>query len=176
MKQQKFLFIIASILLFSISPLANNQQSKEPKTILDFARLLPEKYLYVSKEQFNEKVENGNIEFDIKNGYLRFQDSAEDDETITLFKKPDNTYIVGISITIQCEEIEPGTVTYCSTLYFLEYKQNKWMEVTNNILPVKYNEKCEYTLPKIGTTIIVQQYGERIYELVWKNGKFLLKK
>jgi len=73
--------------------------------------------------------------------------------------------------------------------YFLDYQEGKWTDVSSSAVP-QFSKKNMYELPRNGTTVpvfakkIVEQgpdfeaseKGAKLYDLVWKDGKFSVKK
>lgn len=53
----------------------------------------------------------------------------------------------------------------------------EWRDVTQATLPVPFDPKLVYELPRFGTTInVMNERGGKVYELVWTNGSFTLKR
>ena len=113
---------------------------------------------------------------DTANGYLKAScDGAQSCLTMALFKRPNATYIVAVHTLNESEE----------TNYFLEFKSGKWSDISAQVIP-NFSKKNIYELPQKGTTITVfkknypeptySERGEKIYDLIWKAGKFSIKK
>ena len=94
---------------------------------------------------------------------------------MALFKKPDGNYIVGVTTMHELEE----------NSWFLEYSAGRWKEVGAQVVP-GYGRDKVYELPRFGTTVSVyenkkvpgeefRERGKKLYDLVWKNGKFTRK-
>lgn len=186
--QKKILFLVLIITLFGTSSYA---QTKEPKTVRDFFNLLPQKYFEIGccgvyGEPDTEKAHTKYLETflrveDTANGYL--EGGCEGGQaciTMALFKRPDGTYIVGV-----------GTYTTMTEHnYFLEYRNGKWYDISSKVVP-QFSKNKLYSLPRNGTKIevfskkviekvsddkIIYGIGAKLYYLVWKDGKFTIKK
>jgi hypothetical protein len=164
-----------------------NAQTKQPKTVRDFFNLLPQKYFTLegcvdkpTKENCGEarsKYLRNYLEIeDTANGYMKGGcDGAQSCFTMALFKRPNGTYIVAIN-----KLFETGEETH-----FLEYTSGNWKDIGAQIIP-EYGKEKTYELPRQGTTIAVYELKEtdegfierskKLYDLVWKNGKFSVKK
>ena len=191
------LFVVA-LLTFGATTNAAAQK-KTPRTIEDFYLLLPAKYIApLAKIKDRRKLIKT---LDVANGYLYLSgEGAMSDwegwAEIALFKKTNGDYIVGV--------VDGSCATMCySGVEFLEYKNGKWTEVTNRVLPDiseqmvldkykklfpesrEYNREnppyLNYELPRRGTTVIVNanEAGEGntpLFELAWTGARFELKK
>jgi len=169
---------------------AEESQTNQPKTVRDFFMLLPEKYFVLEGcERFKDKhCRKAKLDYlktfaeveDTANGYLKGGcDGAQSCLEMALFKRPDNSYIVGLAT------VDEMTNDY----YFIEYKNGNWSDVSAKIVP-KFSKKNMYELPRKGTTIEVfarkttgigddyetGEKGAKLYDLEWKNGKFTVKK
>lgn len=158
-------------------------QTRQPRTVREFFNLLPQKYFTLegcapAKDKNcdrarSEYVKNFLEIEDAPNGYWKSGcDGAQSCLTLALFKRPDATYIVHI-----LTEFEAGEDSY-----FLEYKNGKWSDIGASVVP-EFSAGNTYVPPRKGTTVEVfkknfpePEYSERgakIYELQWKNGKFV---
>jgi hypothetical protein len=161
-------------------------QTEQPRTVRDFFNLLPQKYFTLegcepAKDKNCERAHREYVKTfleveDTKNGYWKSGcDGAQSCLTMALFKRPDATYIVHV-----LTEFEMGEDSY-----FLEYKNGKWTDIGAQVIP-EYSAKNTYVPPRYGTTVEVfkknfpePEYSERgakIYDLEWKDGKFLRQK
>lgn len=169
------------LLCFSV-----NAQTKQPKTVRDFFNLLPAKYFTlegcnVKTDKNCDKARREYIDTfleteDTANGFWKSGcDGAQSCLTMALFKRPDASYIVALKT-----EFEMG-----SENYFLEYKGGKWFDISAKVIP-QFSKNNLYELPRIGTTVEVYkkktvdtditERGAKLYNLVWKNGKFTVQK
>lgn len=161
-------------------------QTKQPKTVRDFFNLLPAKYFTLegcepSKDKNCDKARREYIDTfleteDIANGFWKSGcDGAQSCLTMALFKRPDASYIVALKT-----EFEMG-----SDNYFIEYKGGKWFDISAKVIP-QFSKNNLYELPRIGTTIEVYkkktvdtditERGAKLYDLIWKGGKFTIQK
>lgn len=180
------------IFILTVSIFVQNAQaqSKNPKTVRDFFMLLPQNYFTLegcqpAKDRNCKKARNDYLKTfteveDTANGYFKGGcDGAQSCLEMALFKRPDNSYIVGLAVFAEM----------MNDYYFLEYKNGSWSDVSAKVVP-KYSKKNMYELPRKGTTIEVfakkitdtgdnyeiSEKGAKLYDLEWKNGKFTVKK
>jgi hypothetical protein len=160
-------------------------QTKEPRAVRDFFNLLPQKYFTLegcepARDKNCERARRDYVKSyleveDAANGYWKSScDGAQSCLRMALFKRPDNTYVVGVHTLHEADE----------TNYFLEYKGGQWFDISAKIVP-EFSERNIYELPRYGTTVEVfkknfpepefSERGPKIYELQWKNGKFTKK-
>ncbi|HEX8290013.1 MAG TPA: hypothetical protein VF556_18675 [Pyrinomonadaceae bacterium] len=160
---------------------------KQPKTVREFFNLLPQKYFTLegcADKPTKENCEKARAAYlknyleveDAANGYMKGGcDGAQSCFTMALFKRPDGTYIVALN-----KLFEMGEETY-----FLEYANGSWKDIGAQVVP-EYSREKTYELPRYGTNVAVyglkeidegiNERGEKLYDLVWKNGKFSIKK
>lgn len=164
--------------------------SGQPKTVSDFFALLPEKYFVLEgcDRATDKNCDKARAEYlkilpsvvDTANGYLKGGcDGAQACIEMAIFHKPDDTYLVGVYTAS-----EVG-----NDFYFLEYSDGKWTDVSAAAVP-QYSKKNWYEIPRVGTTMKVfakkitesgpdfesSDKGSKLYDLVWKDGKFSIKK
>ncbi|HVE56350.1 MAG TPA: hypothetical protein VNB22_05935 [Pyrinomonadaceae bacterium] len=177
-----FLFPALLICLFVFSA---NAQTKQPRTVRDFFNLLPQKYFTLegcmaSSDKNCNKARREYIDSfleieDTPNGYWKSGcDGAQSCLTMALFKRPNAAYTVVLKI-----EFESGTNNY-----FLEYRNGKWFDIAARDVP-GFSKNNIYEIPRNGTTVEVFAKdkntefggkGKKLYDLVWKNGKFSVKR
>ncbi len=171
------LIAIASISLNAIFNLPSSArvflQSAQPHTVIDYYRLLPDKYFEATREQrFSWMLDpkRGAV-VDVSNGYLYAAgDGAQTDIYVCLFKRLDGTYLVAV----KSHESDSDIYTY---LDFYIYDKGRLQNVTKQSLPMKFDKELKYELPRYGTTVkVTDENGKRVYDLVWINGKFKLKR
>lgn len=154
----------------------------EPKTVRDFFKLLPAEYFTLEgcEPAKDKNCDKARAEYlknfleveDIPNGYLKGGcDGGQSCIVMTLFKRPNASYVIAVNT-----EFEAGTNNY-----FLDYSNGKWTDISAEIIP-QFSKKNFYELPRQGTTIQVfakkmtdgyeDGKGEKLYDLVWKDGKF----
>lgn len=144
-----------------------------PHTVLDYYRLLPNKYFEASEEERIKWMldpRRGAI-VDVKNGYLYAPgDGAQTCIYVCLFKKSDKSYLIAV-------KTHPPDTDEDTYLDFYVLKSGKLLDVTKTVLPVPVNEELKYELPRYGTTIRVRnKAGRRIYDLLWASDRFTLKR
>ena len=121
---------------------------------------------------------------DDANGYMAGADTQEDPQyssfEMALFPRTDGSYLVGLHSEAQ----------RWSDYYFLDYRNGKLRNISKTI-PL-YSMENVYELPRKGKTIHVyrKKYdhpgrplgadnsvkkGKALYDLVWENGKFVVK-
>lgn len=137
-------FLIASlnflVCLFSCDVQA---QTKQPKTVRDFFSLLPQKYFTLEgcfrerdrncEQARKEYLERFTDVEDIANGYFKGAcDGAQSCIEMTLFKRPEGTYIVGLSTANEA----------MNDYYFLEYRNGKWFDVSKQVVPQFSKKTC----------------------------------
>ena len=162
----------------------------EPKTIRDFFMLLPEKYFVLEGCQGDREKDCNKAKLDYlktfteiedtANGYFKGGcDGAQSCIEMAIFKKPDGTYLAGVS-------------TYAEMMndnFFIDYDGGKWTDVSASVIP-QFSKKNMYEFPRVGTVVKVfgkkiiekgddyeaSEKGEKLYNLKWKDGKFAIKK
>lgn len=155
------------ILMF-ISLVGYCSNAQTPKTVVDFYKLLPDDQ-FKFPEGFSTQVQKNNFRkkaikvTDIKNGYLKLdgRSAPTDDESymceVVLFKKKNNSYLVGLSQT-NCMTICEGTVK------FLEYTNSAWTDVTKSVFTLPTEKEIEkylheetyfFALPRTGKTMMM---------------------
>jgi hypothetical protein len=177
--------LLFSILLICISASAAGAQTKQPRTVREFFNLLPQKYFMLEgcRPEREKNCSEARREYidtfleieDTANGYWKSGcDGAQSCLVMALFKRPDGTYIVALK-----KEFESGTDNN-----FLEYRNGKWFDVAAQVIP-SFSKNNIYELPQKGTTVEVFEKdkntefgdkGKKLYNLVWKNGKFSVKR
>lgn len=155
---------------------AASAQSSEPKTVRDFFLLVPERYMVGYDLRFREEMLRGErrgVIVDIANGYISYD--ASDNPSgfeFAIFRKNDGRYIVAYSDGVSDNFDEDNY-----TLFLLSYEGRKWRDVTKELLPVPFNKKLAYKLPRQGRSIEVWDVRERkLYTLAWRNDRFNLRR
>ena len=187
---KKFGLCILLVLTFLIFAANTPAQIKNPKTVRDFFTLLPQKYFTLegclpAKDKNCVKARSEYLKTfteveDTANGYFKGGcDGAQSCLEMALFKRPDNSYVVGLATFAEM----------MNDYYFLEYKNGKWSDISAKVVP-KFNKKNMYEMPRRGTTIEVfakkiteagddyeiSEKGAKLYDLEWRGGKFTVKK
>lgn len=175
-----------AILLLAFSTFA---QVSEPKTVKDFFLAFTQDVFYIEGcdqvsdsgcRKARERYLSNYLEIeDTKNGYLTAGgDGAQAALVMALFKRPSGRYIVAVN---QFGEIGDD-------YNFFEYANGRWKDISADVIP-GYSRRNIYELPRFGTTIQVfakkiidsdgviemSEKGEKLYDLIWKDGKFTKK-
>lgn len=176
----KLSLIYSFIILF----LFNLSVYSQPKTAREFFNVLPQSYFEL--ESCEPKTDKNCVKArkdylerflevdDTANGYLEARgDGAQESFKMALFKKPNNSYLIGLNVFGEWGE----------KYFFLEYRSGKWFDVSRKIIP-NYRKSNIYEMPRNGTTVKVfervnydkenqiGETGKHLYDLIWKNGKF----
>ena len=158
---------------------------KDPKTVLDFFNVLPEKYFSLEgcdrsadkdcKKARAEYLKTFTEVADIKNGYFKGGcDGAQSCIEMAIFRRPDASYLVGV--------LTSGEMI--NDFYFLDFASGKCNDASSEV--PEFSSKNWYELPRVGTTMKVfeknivekgdgfeiTEKGRKLYNLVWKDGKF----
>ena len=149
---------------------AATPQSPEPKTVADFFRLVPERYVGYDRA-FRDGLVRGERRgtvIDLPNGYIYWNASDNPEEfEFAIFRKRNGKYIVAFSIPYDSQ------FPSASTLVLLSYDRGRWRNVTKALLPVKYDKTLTYGLPRHGRTIhVAGEWGRTRYKLIWANDGF----
>ena len=163
-------------------------QRRQPRTVREFFELLPQKYFTLegcADDERRSNCDRARAEYlktyleveDTANGYMRGGcDGGQSCFHMALFKRPDNTYVVGL--TISHENMDQS--------YFLEYAGGAWREVGRQLVP-EYGADKVYELPRYGTTVEVfenklvpnegyRERGRKLYDLLWQGGRFRIQR
>ena len=178
--------LLFTAFLFGILALTTSAQTKQPRTVREFFNILPQRYFALegcSANPTKQNCDKARREYidafleveDTANGYWKSGcDGAQSCLTMALFKRPNGTYIVAVKT-----EFEMSVDNY-----FLEYKSGKWFNISRDVIP-QFSADNIYELPRTGTTIGVykkdksseiSERGKKLNDLVWKNGKFSVKR
>lgn len=185
MRDFKSFFLLLILVFFAAS--STLAQAKSPKTVRDYFRLIPSDYFSISccDGNVNEFVKKYVTVEDNKNLYLKGEDTEEDQKysglVLKIFPNPKGKTIVGLY---------SHSINW-SDYYFLELRSGKLVNVSKTI--PQYSLNNIYEFPRTGMTIGVYQKkfdspkkilnadngvsrGKKLYDLVWQNGKFTVKK
>lgn len=143
-----------------------------PRTVVDYYLLLPHRYFDIDRRSLLSPKYGGIV--DINNGYLHtWSDGAQVQLDVCLFKRTDHSYLVAISGNYGNDA--PGDWGPFLDLY--AYRKGCLVDVTKAALPQGFNENLEYELPRYGTTIHgVSMAGDPICDLIWKGGRFQVRR
>jgi hypothetical protein len=165
--------VLLSPVLILVSALLCPAQTSQPKTVLDYYKLLPDKFFEADRTQrMNWMLDpkRGAI-VDSKNGYLYAPgDGAQTDIYLSLFQKRAGGYLAAVKY------YDSDTQAF-THLEFYVYQNGSWTEVTKSVIPGEINYELKYEMPRYGTAIRVKdKRGKRLYDLVWAGEKFRLRK
>jgi hypothetical protein len=192
-KFTKSIFLI--VLLFAVNSfaLARNEvcgissygsataQSLEPKTVGDFLLLVPERYMEGYDRRFREELLRGErrgVVVDIANGYISYDESDNPSGfEFAIFRKSNGKYLAAYSTGAFGDPELDKELGNWPTLSLLSYDGGKWRDVTKASLPVAFDKKLYYKLPRQGKSIEVWDgRGRKLYTLTWRNDRFHLKR
>ncbi|HEX8070302.1 MAG TPA: caspase family protein [Pyrinomonadaceae bacterium] len=139
------------------------------QTVRDYFLWLPEQYLAVPLARRAEVLASGGTVVDTKNGYISFQPSADERTAVAVFRLGPGNHLVAVSAI--------GSGPAGSRLHFIKREQGRWRDLTAATLPAPFDPALKYELPRFGTTIVVtNRAGNKVYDLVWTDGSFVLKR
>jgi hypothetical protein len=154
-------------------------QPSEPKTVADFLLLVPERYMDGYDLRFREEMlrgEHRGVVVDIRNGYISYD--ASDNPSgfeFAVFRKSNGRYLVAYSTGAFYDPEWSEESGNWPTLFLLSYKGGRWRDVTRASLPVPFDEKLAYMLPRRGRSIaVVDGRGRKLYTLTWRDDRFRL--
>ena len=152
---------------------ASAQSRQDPRTVVDYYMLLPDKYFEANRGQRLHWMLNpkrGAI-VDIPNGYLFAPgDGAQTDIFTCLFKRSDGSYLVAVGYNDKDEVFEPF-------LDFFIYNRGRLLNVTKSVMPLPFDKSLYYELPRYGTTIkVTTKSAKELYDFVWNKRVFRLKR
>lgn len=179
----RYIVLTAVCLLFVSGAFA---QAKPPRTIRDFFTLLPEKYFLLEgcERASDRNCNKARAEYlntfteveDVANGYFKGGcDGAQACIEMAIFKRPNGTYLVGLATASEMN----------NDFYFLDHAGGKWSNVSSSVSG--YSKRNWYELPRSGTTVKVyakkitdsgpdfeaSERGKKLYDLIWKAGRFV---
>ena len=179
---QKFLILLA---LFGTLGGVARAKPAQPETVLDYFLLLPKESYFASPLSSSERKKwlynkSGSVKpvIDIENDYILFPgDGAQGTLQFAVFRYK------GRALIVVRDSFEDGS------LNFLRYENGRWTDVTSAMMPAIYNVRYDYHVPRWGTTIkvtagrryykdvgIAPNRGQKIYDLVWIEGRFKVKR
>ena len=152
-------------------------QSSEPKTVADFLLLVPERYMVGYDRRFREELLRGDrrgVVVDIPNGYISYDESDNPSGfEFAIFRKTDGSYLVAYSTGAYHDPELGKELGNWPTLFLLSYKGGRWRDVTRASLPVAFDRRLAYMLPRQGKSIKVwDERGRKLYTLTWKDDRF----
>ena len=168
---KNILWVIGVVPLFSTwSAISTAQaQSAPPATVVDYFLRLPHHYFEGTRTELKDSIfgkeQAKNLIVDTKNYYIYFPgDEAQSDLTVTLFRDHGRILVA---------VLDGGYDPAIPTLDFLRYDHKRWVNVTKSVLPLPFNNRLTYILPRYGTMIQVRDgHGGTVYDLQWRRGRF----
>jgi len=156
-------------------------QTSRPKTVADFFILVPERYMMGYDLRFRQEMlrgEHRGVVIDIRNGYISYD--ASDNPSgfeFAIFKKSNGNYLVAYSNGAFYDPEFGKEVGNLPTFFLLSYEGGRWRDVTRESLPVAFNRKLAYMLPRRGTSIAAwDEEARKLYTLAWRNDRFRLER
>lgn len=154
-------------------------QPTEPKTVADFLLLVPERYMGGYDIGLRRELLRGNrrgVIIDIRNGYISYDESDNPSGfEFAIFRKSDGRYLVAYSTGAFHDQEMAEELGNWPTLFLLSYEGGRWRDVTRASLPVAFDKKLAYMLPRRGRSIgVVDGRGRRLYTLTWRDDRFRL--
>ena len=143
--------------------------ASQPVTVKDYFLRLPDKYFEITQAQRKDLIGNENPHsiVDLKHDYLYAGgDGAQPNLTVALFR-----YHGVVTVAV----LDGGYDPNIPTLDFLRFRDEHWINVTRRILPLPFDNRLAYFLPRRGTIIRVRNSrGRGVYNLLWKQGRFFV--
>ena len=185
--KKKFSQFLALGFLTAISLTFSNGQTKPPKTVRDYFKLIPSEYFSISccEENKDEFIKKYVAVEDNQNGFMEGADTEEDPKyqgfVLKILPPQNGKTVLGLySHSINWQDY-----------YFLEYKNGKLWNISKTI--PSYSLDNIYEFPRSGSIIKVYkkkydsptkeinaensvERGKYLYSLIWQNGKFTVRK
>ncbi|MET0649769.1 MAG: hypothetical protein ABW208_24420 [Pyrinomonadaceae bacterium] len=154
-------------------------QSSEPKTVADFLLLVPERYMVGYDLRYREELLRGDrpdVVVDIRNGYISHDESDNPSGfEFAIFRKSNGNYLVAYSTGAFYDPEFSEESGNWPTLLLLSYEGGRWRDVTRASLPVAFDKKLAYMLPRRGRGIaVLDGRGRKLYTLTWRHDRFRL--
>jgi hypothetical protein len=160
-----------------------------PTNVMEFFAALPDKYFTLEgcdrstdkdcSKARGEYLKTFTEVSDIPNGYFKGGcDGGQSCIEMAIFKRPDGKYLVGVATFAEM----------INEFHFLDYAGGQWRDASSEV--PEFSAKNWYELPRVGTTMNVfekkviekgddyevTEKGRKLYDLVWKDGKFTRQK
>lgn len=179
MFQLRNVFILVILLALTVTVAA---QTKQPKTARDFFMLVPAEFYTFQCCNENKRAYLKQYVTAENTNFLEGTDEGVNEFTLAVYARPNGTYLIGLRS--QAERWQD--------YYFLDYKNGKLLNNSKTAVP-QYSTDNIYEFAQDGKTIHVfrKKYdsptkeisadygvskGRKLYDLIWENGKFTLKK
>ncbi|HEX4950382.1 MAG TPA: hypothetical protein VFZ34_27200 [Blastocatellia bacterium] len=186
MQQQRSHFIIRVSCVLTVAFIAGGKtilaQPSEPKTVEDFFLQVPERYMVGYDLRLRRELLRGErrgVIVDSRNGYISYDESDNPSGfEFAIFRKRDGSYLVAYSTGAFYDPELSKELDNWPTLLLLRYEgRGKWRDVTRTALPVPFDKKLAYKLPRRGRSIeIWDGQGRKRYSLLWQNDRFNLRR
>lgn len=152
-------------------------QTSEPKTVADFLLLVPDRYMDGYDRGLREELVRGEHRggvIDVPNGYISYDESDNPAGfEFAIFKKSNGRYLIAYSTGAFGDPELTKELGNWPVLHLLSYEGGKWRDVRQSVLPVAFNKKHSYLLPRKGKSIaVLDANGRKLYDLVWRNDRF----
>ena len=147
--------------------------SAPPASVVDYFLALPQRYFEITRSEQEDSLLGKNrgdhLVIDTKNDYLYFPgDGAQPPLTVALFRSHGR-----VTVAVLDGGYDPAV----PTLDFLRFSHGRWLNVTQSVLPLPFDNRSTYVLPRHGTTILVRSSrGTPVYSLHWRNENFVVEK
>jgi hypothetical protein len=162
-------YLIAMLTILSFQGGGHTRQPSQPRTVVDYYLLLPDKYFEVDREQRTKWMldQKWGAIVDVRNGYIHARgDGAQTSLYVRLFRKAGGGYL----IAVKSYASDSQDYTY---LDFYVYENRMLTNVTKRVFPIPANDELKYELPRYGRTIKVStQNGRRVFDLLWTGSRF----
>jgi hypothetical protein len=143
-------------------------QSDKPTTVQDYYLSMPKQYDKSTRAEREEILSYSDATVDLENGHIEYITHLSGQVfEVTLFKRPDGGVVFAYNEDCDLKYKVP------TKLYLLKYEAGEWIDVTKDLFPVPVNPRYKYQLPEKGNVIqVTTAAGAKMYQLVWRNGKF----
>ncbi len=159
--------------LAMVSPFAfcrsiGNAQSDKPTTVQDYYLSMPKQYDKATRAEREEILSYSDTTVDLENRHIEYITHLSGQVfEAALFKRPDGGFVFVYNEDCDLKYKVP------TKLYLLKYEAGDWTDATRELLPVPVNPRYKYELPEKGAIIqVTTAAGAKMYQLVWRNGKF----
>lgn len=146
---------------------------RAPVTVVEFFKLMPQKYTGLSESRKKELLSAGTTVTDIKNGFIEYSDCAESRSQIAIFKTAKGERLVGVTYTGEAIDPKPDDLVDASEFHMLRYCESKWSDLTNIVFPRKLSRGDWVELPRNGTIIKVHLHNNKNVAYKWSGERFM---
>lgn len=150
---------------------SNTPARPDHPALRDVFLSIPETWLPIPMERRRDMLRMDSVDIDDVNGYMEFNDSAEERYMIAEFRKADGSYVVALSYVGENIEVDPPQPD--CRLYLLSKVKKAWVDVTSQYAPSQINPAFVYELPRRGTTIVIRnEQNVPVGRWVWDRTRF----